>query len=142
LFSHKSNPTDQQALINNSLVTRFDKTEEKYAIPTGFFELTSGQVSFPNVSATSEILYYVSKNGEIRSVSIKNQNTGTTLVAKIQPNASYLSWGTNKTLIASSPAGSIFYDLASNYSKKYDAQIKNPVLNKMGDKIAYTYFNE
>lgn len=142
LFSRKSDPANQQALINNSLVTRFDKTEEKYAAPTGLFELTSGETSFPNISTTGEVLYYVSKNGEIRSVSIKNTAASSALIAKIQPNANYISWGANKTLVAGFPTGSIFYDLTSNYSKKYDARIKSPVLNKAGNKIAYAYFSE
>lgn len=141
LFSRKSDLTNQQALINNSLVTRFDKTEEKYSAPTGLFELTPGEANFPNVSNTGEIQYYVPKNGEIRSASVKNSAAGSTLIAKIQPNASYISWGTNKTLVATYSTGSIFYDLSSNYSKKYDSQIKSPALNKAGDKIAYTYFN-
>ena len=141
LFSRKSDLTNQQALINNSLVNRFDKTEEKYTAPTGLFELSSGEATFPNVSTTGEIYYYVPKTGEVRSISVKNIATGSTLVAKIQPNANYISWGANKSLVAGYSTGSVFYDLASNYSKKYDLQIKSPVLNKAGDKIAYTYFN-
>ena len=142
MFTRKTDLTGQQALINNSLVTRFDKTEEKYVAPTGLFELTSGEASFPSISTNGEIFYYVPKNGEIRSISIKNTASGSALAAKIQPNASHISWGANKTLIASFPTGSIFYDLASNYSRKYAPAIKSPVLNKAGDKIAYAYFNE
>lgn len=142
LFSRKSDISGQQALINNSLVMRFDKTEEKYAAPTGFFELTSGEASFANISAAGEILYYTPKNGDVRSVSIKNTPSGPSLVAKIQPSASYISWGTNKALVAGFSIGSIFYDPTSNFFKKYDPAIKNPVLNRAGDKIAYTYFNE
>lgn len=141
MVSRKSDPTDQQALINNSLVERFSQTEKKYVAPTGTFGLASGETNFPYLSAISEVLYYVPKNGEIRSVSIKNPTTGATLVAKIPPNASYINWGTNKTLIAGYPTGSIFYDLTSNFSKKYAANIKNPVLSKTGTKVAYAYFN-
>lgn len=141
LFSYKSDPADQQALINNSLVTRFNKTEEQNIAPIGLFELTSSEASFPYLLATSEVLYYTPKNGEIRSISIRNPIAGSTLVAKISPNASYISWAVNKTLVASYSTGSIFYDLTSNFSKKYANNIKNPVLSKTGTKIAYIYFN-
>ncbi len=141
LVSRKSDPADQQALINNSLVERFNQTEEKHAAPTGIFTLTSGEASFSYVSISGEVLYYVPKNGEIRSVSIKNPTAGSTLVAKLQPNANHISWGVNKALVANYPTGSIFYDLTSNFSKKYAANIKNPILSKTGAKIAYAYFN-
>lgn len=143
LFTQNRNPSDQQALINNSLVERFNKTEEKYVEPTGFFELTSGEANFPTLSSDGKkIWYYNARNGEIRSVTIKNPLAGSTLVAKIQPNAANISWATNKTLVANYATGAIYYDLNSNLSKKYDTKIKNPALSKTGDKIAYTYFNE
>lgn len=141
LFNRKSDNANQQALIDNTLVSRFTQIEEKYAAPAGIFALTSGEVSFPHVLSGDEVLFYLPRGGEIKSVSVKNPATGATLVAKIQPNASHINWGTNKTLIATYPTSSIFYDLPSGFSKKYDALIKNPVLNKAGDKIAYTYFN-
>ncbi|OGN03918.1 MAG: hypothetical protein A2831_02420 [Candidatus Yanofskybacteria bacterium RIFCSPHIGHO2_01_FULL_44_17] len=141
LFSRKSDPLGQQALINNSLVNRFDKAEEKYQAPSGLFELTSGEASFPHISIAGEILYYLPKSGEIRSLSVAAPVAGTTLVAKIQPGASRIDWATNNTLLANYPTGAIFYDLKSNFSKKYDPLIKNPSLSRVGDKIAYTYFN-
>ena len=143
LFSHKSDITDQQALINNSLVERFNKTEEKYMEPVGLFELTPGEASFPTLSVNgNEVWYYNTRNGEIRSVIIKNPLAGSTLIAKIQPNATHISWGANKTLTANYSTGAIYYDLGSNFSKKYEIKIKNPILDKTGAKIAYTHFNE
>ena len=142
LVTRNINPANQQALINNSLVERFNKTEEKYVEPTGLFALTAGEASFPVLSADGkEIWYYVPRSGEIRSVVIRDSSSSSTLLAKIQPQASMISWGLNKTLVATYSTGSIYYDLASNFSKKYGAEIKNPVLNRAGTKIAYTYFN-
>lgn len=143
IFSQRSDTSGQQALINNSLAERFNQTEEKYVEPTGLFELTSGEASSPTVSANSkEVWYYSARSGDIRSVSIQNPLAGSTLVAKIQPNAANISWGINKTLVANYATGAIYYDLNTNFSKKYDVKIKNPVLDKTGTKIAYTYFNE
>ncbi|MBI2062648.1 MAG: hypothetical protein HYT61_00135 [Candidatus Yanofskybacteria bacterium] len=142
LFSRKSDLPDQQALINNSLVERFNQTEEKYVEPTGLFELTSGEASFPTIRANGEIWYYTPKNGEIRSASFKNLLAGSALVAKIQPNAINISWGSDKTLLANYSTGAIYYDLGSNFSKKYEINIKNPVLSKTGNKTAYIYFNQ
>lgn len=143
IFTRNSDIADQQALINNSLVERFNQTEEKYVEPTGLFELTSGEASFPTVSVNSkEVWYYSARSGDIRSVSIQNPLAGSTLVAKIQPNAANISWAINKTLVANYATGAIYYDLNSNFSKKYDTKIKNPALSKTGDKLAYTYFND
>lgn len=143
IFTRRADYADQQALINNSLVERFNQTEEKYVEPTGLFELTSGEAGFPTVSiASREVWYYSARSGDIRSVNIQNPLAGSTLVAKIQPNAANISWATNKTLVANYPTGAIYYDLNSNFSKKYGTQIKNPALDKMGNKIAYTYFDE
>ncbi|MEK7151478.1 MAG: hypothetical protein AAB784_02065 [Patescibacteria group bacterium] len=142
LFSRNSDNFNQQALIDNSLVTRFNKTDEKYVAPTGLFELTSKESSFPKVSTSGELWYYIPENGEIRSITIKNPTIGTTLLTKIGPNANYISWADNKTLIAKFPTGAIFYNISSNTSKKYDPLITNPVLNKSGTKIAYSYFNK
>ena len=62
-------------------------------------------------------------------------------MAKIQPGARQISWASNKTLVATYSNGSIFYDLGSNSSKKLDSKIKNPVLSRAGDKLAYNYFD-
>src|SRR3989344_1302877 len=133
LFTQNRNPSDQQALINNSLVERFNQTEEKYTEPAGLFELTSGEAGFPTLSGNGvEVWYYIPRSGEIRSVTIKNPLAGSTLLAKIQPNAANISWGANKTLIANYSTGAIYYNLASNFSKKYETSIKNPVLDKAG----------
>ncbi|MBI2670269.1 MAG: hypothetical protein HYX20_03960 [Candidatus Yanofskybacteria bacterium] len=143
LFTQNRNPLDQQALINNSLVSRFNEPEEKYTEPTGLFELTSGEANFPILSGNgTEVWYYVPRSGEIRSATVKNPLAGSTLVAKIQPNASNISWGANKMLLANYSTGAVYYDLGSNFSKKYETKIKNPVLDKTGVKIAYTHFNE
>ncbi len=147
LFSSRQNFATQnlgrQALINNSLVSRFNQAQEKYVEPTGLFPLTSGEASFPTLSTNgTEIWYYITRTGEIRSVTIKNPLAGSVLVAKIQPNASFISWGANKTLVANYSSGTIYYDLNLNFSKKYETRIKNPALSKTGTKIAYTYFDQ
>ena len=141
LFTQNS-PSEQQALIDNSLVERFNETVEKYVEPTGIFELTSGTASFPTVLSNGDVWYYTPANGEVRSVSVKNPNIGSSLIARIQPNASHISWGTDKTLVANYPTGAIYYDFNSNLSKKYGTSIKNPVLFKSNDKIAYNNFDE
>ncbi len=143
LFSRKADNTGQQALIDNSLVSRFAQTQEKYAKPTGLFALTMGEASYPTLSGDGKnVWYYIPQNGEIRSVSIQNTLTGSTLIAKIRPNATNISWGANKTLAANYSTGAIYYDLNSNFSKKYDIKVKNPVLSKAGTEIAYNYFDE
>lgn len=142
LFTRKTDTVSQQALINNSLVERFDKTEEKYVEPTGIFDITAGEASYPNISKTGEIWYYLPKSGELRAVSIKNLQAGSTLVAKIQAGATNITWGADKKLLAHYPTEVIFYDLGSNFSKRYDKIIKNPAISKNGDKLAYNYFND
>lgn len=133
---------NQQALINNSLVTRFDQPEEKRAEPSGVFAISRDKASFATLTnGSKEIWYYNPANGEIRYVPTDNLAGGTKLVAKIQPGASHISWGQSKTLVAQYTTGAIFFDLNSNYSKNYGSLIKNPSLNKTGDKIAYNYFN-
>jgi hypothetical protein len=144
LFSKRSleNSTADQALIGNSLVDRFNQAPEKRITPTGLFELSQEEASFPNISTNgNEILYYMPASGEIRSVKIQDP-TGSVLISKIQPNASRIKWANNKTLIADYSSSSIFYDLNSGTSHKLDPRIKNAVLMKSGDKVAYNYFDE
>lgn len=141
LFTRNKNPLNQQALINNSLVSRFTKTEEKYLEPTGLFKLAR-EASFPVLSADGkEILYYNARNGEVRSVPFRVVSPVSSLLAKIQPGANKITWSANKTLLAAYSTGDIYYDLSSNFSKKYDSKIKNPVLDKTGTRIAYTLFD-
>lgn len=133
---------NQQALIGDSLVSRFQEAPEKRVPPTGLFALSRDRAAFPMLSADGkEILYYNPDSGEIRSVSTQNMAGGSTLAAKIQPAARQASWGLNKTLVATFPSNSIFYDLNSNTSKKLDSKIKKPVLSRAGDKLAYNYFD-
>ena len=144
LISKKSLTGDQnqQALINNSLVSRFEESSEKRVPPVGLFALSRDRVAFPTLSADGkEILYYNPDSGEIGSVSTKNMAGGSTLAAKIQAGARQISWASNKTLVATYSNNSIFYDLNSNSSKKLDSKIKNPVLSRAGDKLAYNYFD-
>lgn len=133
---------NQQALINNSLVARFEESPEKRVPPIGLFALSRDRADFSTLSADGkEILYYNPDSGEIKSVSTKNVAGGSTLVAKIQAGASRISWASNKTLVATYSGGSIFYDLNSNTSNKLDNKIRNPVLSRAGDKLAYNYFD-
>ena len=133
---------NQQALINNSLVSRFEESPEKHVSPIGLFALSQDRATFPTLSADGkEIFYYNPDSGEIRSVSTQNMAGGSTLAAKIQPGARQISWASNKTLVATYSNNSIFYDLNSNSSKKLDSKIKNPVLSRAGDKLAYNYFD-
>ncbi len=133
---------NQQALINNSLVSRFEESPEKRVPPVGLFALSRDRAAFPALSADGkEIFYYNPDNGEIRSVSTKNMAGGSVLVAKIQPGARQISWASNKTLVATYSNNGIFYDLNSNFSRKLDSKIKSPVLSKAGDKLAYNYFD-
>lgn len=144
LISKKSltSGQNQQALINNSLVSRFQEAPERHVSPIGLFTLSRDRAAFPTLSANGkEILFYNPENGEIRSVSVQNMAGGSTLVAKIQPSARQISWATNKTLVATYSSGSIFYDLNSDSSKKLDNKIKNPALSRAGDKLAYNYFD-
>lgn len=145
LISKKSltGSQNQQALINNSVVSRFQGSPEKRVPPAGLFALSQDRAAFPTLSADGkEILYYNPDSGEIRTVSTKNMAGGSTLVAKIQAGARQISWASNKTLVAMySNNSSIFYDLNSNSSKKLDSKIKSPVLSRAGDKLAYNYFD-
>ncbi len=144
LISKKSLTSGQnrQALINNSLVSRFEESPEKRVPPAGLFALSRDRAAFPVLSADGkEIFYYNSDGGEIRTVSTKNMAGGSTLVAKIQSGARQINWASNKTLVATYSDNSIFYDLNSNTSKKLDGKIKNPVLSKTGNKLAYNYFD-
>lgn len=134
---------NQQALINNSLVDRFQGVQEKRVPPAGLFALSRDRASFPVLSADgSQVLYYNSDNGEIRAIATKDLSSSSTLVAKIQPSAIHISWAANKTLIATYLTGSIFYDLNSGSSKKLDQGVRSPVLNRAGDKLAYIYFDD
>ncbi len=145
LFSRKGGNTNnvQQALLDNSLVSRFSKSDEKHAEPNGIFNLTSSEGSFPFLSSDGkEIMYYLPRNGEIRSISVNNPLSGSNLIAKIQPGAGFISWSNNKKIIARYPTNNIFYDLDSGFNKKYDPKIKNPVISPTGERIAYNYFNE
>ncbi|MEK7153979.1 MAG: hypothetical protein AAB792_00280, partial [Patescibacteria group bacterium] len=133
---------NRQALINNSLVSRFEESPEKRVPPAGLFALSRDRAAFPALSADGkEIFYYNPDSGEIRTVLTKNMAGGSTLAAKIQPGARQINWASNKTLVATYSNNSIFYDLNSNSSKKLDSKIKNPVLSKAGDKLAYNYFD-
>ena len=133
---------NRQALINNSLVSRFEESPEKRVPPAGLFALSRDRATFPVLSADGkEVLHYNSDNGEIRTVSTKNMAGGSTLAAKIQPGARQISWALNKTLVATYSNNSIFYDLNSNSSQKFDSKIKSPALSKAGDKLAYNYFD-
>lgn len=141
IFTRKS-VENQQVLINNSLVARFDQPEEKRVEPAGFFAISIDKASFATLANNGkEVWYYNPDNGEIRYAMADNLTGGTKLIAKIQPGATHISWGQNKTLVAQYAAGAIFYDLNSNFSKSYDVKVKSPALNKAGDKVAYNYFN-
>lgn len=133
----------QEALLNNSLISRFNKIPEKYSPPTGLFALSKEGASFPALSADGkELSYYVPRTGEIRAVKTQDLSGGSTLLSKIQPGAQKIGWASNETLIADYADGKIYYDLDSGFSKKLDSKIKSPVLSKSGDKIAYNYFDE
>lgn len=144
LISKKSLSGNQneQALIGESLVSRFEEVPEKRVPPVGLFAISRDRAAFPALLVNGkEIFYYNPDNGEIRSAPTQNMTGGSSLVAKIQPGARQISWASNKTLVAAFSSGSIFYDLNSNTSKKLDGKIKNPILSKKGDKLAYNYFD-
>ncbi|HEY4506617.1 MAG TPA: hypothetical protein VJH71_00400 [Candidatus Paceibacterota bacterium] len=139
LFNQKINPLKQTALLDNSLVSRFNPSEEKTTSPVSLSSLTSDSASFPFIKNSDEVFFYLPKTGEIKSISLKNPSGGSKLISKIEPYANYISWGTDKQLIAGYNFGSVFYDLDSNFSKKYDSNIKRPVLSSGGEFIAYAY---
>lgn len=133
---------DQRALIDNSLVDRFDKSPEKRAPQKGLITLSRDEAAFPTLSADGKaIFYYVPLTGEIRSTATQNMPNGSSLVARIQPNAQQILWANNKTLIASYSSGNIYYDLNSNTSRKIDPQFINPTISKSGNRIAFTVFD-
>lgn len=132
---------NQRALIDNSLIDRFQKQPAKYAQPTGPFALSEKEVSSQTVTGDGKgMFYYDSKSGQIRSVLFQNSG-GYTLILTIPPNAEQISWALNKTLVATYKTGVIYYDLSSGFSKKLDPQTINPVLSRSGDKLAFDYFD-
>lgn len=135
---------NRQATLDNSLISRFEETAEKHAPPSGLFLVSKDKAAFPKLSANGrEILYYNPESGDIRSVSASNLLGGSATIAKIHPGANQISWGQNKTLMASYINGSTYYDLInSGFSKKLDNKIKNPVFSRAGDKVAYVWFDE
>ncbi len=142
-FSQTPPATDQQALINNSLVSRFEKNPERRTSVTGLIQLSKGAAAFPTLSTDGkEIRYYVPKSGEIRSVSVKDLNNGSVLVSTIVPNANQISWSINRILIATYDHGPVYYDLSAGLLKKLNPKIKNPVLSKTGDNVAYINFDD
>lgn len=145
LFSRQpiAENTDQQALINNSLISRFEKSPEKYGPPVGVFSLSEGGADFLAISTSGkELIYYAPRSGEIRSVNLQNSLASSTLITKIQSGAQKISWASNKTLVAVYQDGGIYYDLNSGFSKKLGPKIKSPALSKSGDKLAYEYVDD
>jgi hypothetical protein len=143
LFSRRTNVAEpnQQALVGNSLIDRFQAQPEKRAEPVGPFVLSENTADSQAISSDGKkILYYNSETGEVRSSSIYSTDNST-LISKIQSGAAQINWASNQTLIATYKNGSIYYDLGSGFSKKLDSQTENPSLSKSGDKVAYIYFD-
>lgn len=140
--SKRGESGNQSALIDNSLVSRFETPTEKYQTPKELFQITREKSYFATTLPESkELWYYNPENGEIRSTALDGMPTSSSLVSKIQPNATGISWAANKTLVARYNSESIFYNLNNGFSKKYDPGIKNPIISKSGDKIIFTSFN-
>lgn len=142
-ISRKADNGNQSALIDNTLVSRFDKPTETYQTPKELFQITREESSFSSVSPSGkELWYYNPENGEIRNTPMNGMPGGSNLMAKIQANAKNISWANNKSLVAQYDSGAIFYNLTTGSSKKYDPQVKNPVISRSGDKIAYDYYDK
>jgi hypothetical protein len=143
LFSRRANlnNSNQQALVGNSLITRFQIQPEKHVEPTGPFVLSENRADSQTLSSDGKtVLYYNSKSGEIRSSSLYSTENST-LISTIQPGAIQINWALNQTLIAYYKNVSTYYDLASGFSKKISLQNASPTLSKSGDKMAYNYYD-
>lgn len=140
------NPKDELALTNNSLISRFNQTEEKRAKPGGIFKISNEEWLFLKLAATGkEILYYLPKNGEIRSAEIRGLADNvlkSSLITQIRPNFKNIAWSPDdKEIIASGPDTAFYYDLLSGKSKRLTLGVRNPVFAKTAGKIAYFYYS-
>ncbi|OGN29794.1 MAG: hypothetical protein A3A33_00675 [Candidatus Yanofskybacteria bacterium RIFCSPLOWO2_01_FULL_49_25] len=138
--------TDQQALIDSAIRTRFSEpvaiSAKNQTAQTGLEQISLGGGSFPKfISLRDEVRYYNSRTGEVRTRSLVGDKKNSVL-ATIKPNAYGISWSPDGTkLIAQYQAGSVYYNLATGASKKYDATIHNPVFSLTDDTIAYVHFD-
>ncbi len=141
-LSQKSdiNNSSQQASLDNSLVSRFNKSSEKYVMPVGLFTISRERASFPFLTQNGKkVIYYYPNRGEVRSSSVDSLGNNSSLIATIKPWALDIQWASGSRLIAVYADGSILYDLVSGSSKKIDKNIIGPSFSKSGDHIAYVY---
>lgn len=135
---------DNLALVNNSLINRFNKPEEKAAQPAGVFRITAEDGHWLKLAPTGkEILYYLPKTGQIRSVAIAPAGGQSETIVRLKPNLKKISWSSNgKELIADDGVSLTYYNLAGGESKVLNGKIKNPVFAPGESKIAYLFFND
>lgn len=137
----------QLALVDNSLVSRFNKTEEKYIKNYGIIKIANDEGAALRLGVNGkEIIYYLPESGQIRSVPISNIESrnpiAPTLVAETRPGLKAISWSPDgKGIIALDNVSFNYFNLISGTVKKLDRRIKNPVFPRTGDKIVYLFFD-
>ncbi|MEK7506897.1 MAG: hypothetical protein AAB566_02495 [Patescibacteria group bacterium] len=135
---------DNLALVNNSLINRFNKPEEKAAKPAGVFKITAEDGRWLKLAPTGrEISYYLPKTGQIRSVAIAPAGGQAETIAQLKPNLKKIFWSSNgKELIADDGASLIHYNLPDGKSRVLNGKIRNPVFAPGESKIAYLFFDD
>ncbi len=134
------------ALANNSLVSRFSSDSEKPTVtnepPHASLLLSNALFATPSQN-NKELLFYNASTGEIKSKNFIDTAESAKVIATIKPNARLIQWAANKRkFIAYFTDTSLFYDLDTNASKEYPANIIRPTLSPKGDKVAYIYVDE
>ncbi len=142
-----SDDRGQLALVNNSLISRFNRTEEKYATPKGPVKISQDDAYSPKLAPNGrEIYYYVPQTGQIRSAPVVSANdpagTGSALIAEIKSGLKEITWSADgKEIIAKDDASHIYHNLPTKSSKRLNQNALNPVFSKNADQIAYLYYD-
>ncbi|MEX1064084.1 MAG: hypothetical protein WD898_03630 [Candidatus Paceibacterota bacterium] len=139
-LSHKSvvDTSPQQGLLNNTLVSRFKESPEKYSAPVGLFTISREKASFPYLAKSGkDVLYYYPSRGEVRSSAIEGSGNNSALVATIKPGALDIQWSSESKLLATYVDGNILYDLSSGSSKELDKDLVSPSFSNPGAHVVY-----
>ena len=145
LWGEGGNIFQQADLLDNSLISRFDDSEnaETKSALLKLTKLNSEEAAYAVFSPDEDrVFYYVPFTGELRSVALDGSSPART-IATVEKSAEKVSWSRNmKEVFITKDGVTRYIDLTSGISKMFDGNIISPAFSHYDDnRTAYLYFD-
>lgn len=131
------------SISNDSIIDRFDGTEEYHPTATGLRKLSLEEVGpFYAVPNKREVRYYVPRTGEVKSITLQGSTSSKTLIT-IRPRALAITWSPDgNELIAQYATDYTYADLTKGTSAPVGKHIEAPAFSKSSNEVAYLYYEK